>query len=170
MQGNFIRYFLLFVALILLQVLILDHISFLGYATPFLYIYFILKLPIGMNRYLIVFLGFITGLTIDLFCNTPGMNAAATTFIAFFRRSIQGLFFQREDFDSYVPAMSFLGSAFVKYVVLSVILHHTILLSIESFSYFNWLNLLIKIISSSILTSLLIIAFDGLFYRKVKRE
>lgn len=160
MLSSYIRFTILFVILVLLQVLILDHISFLGYATPFIYIYLILKLPIGINRYLIILIGFLLGFIIDLFCNTPGMNAAATTCIAFFRRPIQGLFFERDDFESYTPSLSVLGAGFMKYVILSVLIHHTILFLVESFSYFNIIVVLLKILSSSIITSLLIFAIE----------
>ncbi|MFV0468974.1 MAG: rod shape-determining protein MreD [Dysgonomonas sp.] len=168
MQNRFIQFFLLFVILVLLQVLILDHISFLGYATPFLYIYFVFKLPIGLNRYFITFLGFLLGFTIDLFCNTPGMNAAATTFIAFFIKPIQGLFFQRNDYETYIPSISVLGGAFLRYAVLCIFIHLVLLLTIESFSYFNFYNLILKILCSTIVTSLLVFAIEGLSFNKKK--
>ncbi|NDW09387.1 rod shape-determining protein MreD [Dysgonomonas sp. 520] len=165
---SFIRFSILFIVLVLLQVLALDNISFYGYATPYLYIYFIIKLPIGINRYFLTLLGFILGLTIDMFCNTPGIAAAATTCVAFFRRPVQGLFFQQEDFDSYIPSVSAFGGNFIKYAVVYVFIHHAILLSVESFSYFNITNLLLKILTSTVLTSLLIFAIDCFSSNKKK--
>lgn len=170
MASNIVKFIFLYIILVLLQVLVLDNISFMGYATPFLYIYFMLKLPIGINQYLITLLGFFLGLTIDLFCNTPGINAAATTSIAFFRRPIQGLFFQKNDFETMTPSMSLLGSDFIKYAILCIFIHHTILFSIETFSYFNVLILLTKILTSTIITSILIIGIDSISLNNKKRD
>ena len=39
-----------FIGLVLLQVLILNNVHIAGYATPFLYIYFILKFDSGTSR------------------------------------------------------------------------------------------------------------------------
>lgn len=39
-----------FIGLVLLQVLILNNVHIAGYATPFLYIYFILKFASGTSR------------------------------------------------------------------------------------------------------------------------
>ena len=49
MINNILRGFIYFVVLVLVQVLILNNIHFLRVATPFLYLYFILKMPEGIN-------------------------------------------------------------------------------------------------------------------------
>lgn len=159
----------MFILLILFQVLVLNRISFLGYAIPFFYIYFIIKLPIGINRSLIVFLGFILGLIIDLFFNTPGINAAATTLAAFVCRPIQGLFFVADDYDEMEPKLSLLGANFMKYAIVIVLIHNLALVSIESFSYFNITTVLYRIILSTLLTSILIFAFEGFSIKKTKK-
>jgi hypothetical protein len=45
-------------------------------------------------------------------------------------------------------------------------LHQTLLFFIESFTFFNLTSTLIRIGASSVLTLILIIALDGLMYRK----
>lgn len=166
LKSNALRYILIFVLLILLQVLVLNRISILGYGVPFVYIYFILKLPIGFNRTLITFLGFLLGFIIDIFCNTPGINAAATTFIAFLCKPVQGLFFVRDDYNEQAPSFGLLGISFMKYAVLLTLIHHIILVSVESFSYFNLKFILLRIALSTVLTSILIFAFEGFSSKK----
>lgn len=151
----------MFVLLVLLQVMVLNQISFLGYAVPFLYIYFIIKLPIGMNRSLVVFLGFVLGFIIDIFCNTPGMNAAATTFAAFVRNPTQKLFFSVDDYKEQTPRLSLLRGTFIKYAVAVTLVHTTALVSVESFSYVSILTILLRIILSTLITSILIFALEG---------
>lgn len=170
MINNWIKLLVYFCLLVLFQVLILNHISFLGYATPFLYIYFIIKLPIGTNRNLVILLGFIVGLIIDLFCNTPGQNAAATTFAAFMIQPIQNLCFVPEDLDNVIPSIRNLRGAFMKYAVSIVFIHEAVLVSIASFSYYNFTTIILRIIFSTILTSILIFAIEGFSLRKKKHE
>ena len=60
-----------FIGLVLLQVLILNNVHIAGYATPFLYIYFILKFDSGTSRNELMLWAFFFGLTIDVFADTP---------------------------------------------------------------------------------------------------
>lgn len=168
MTGNWLKQSISFIILVLLQVLVLNHISFLGYATPFLYIYFIIKMPIGTNRNLVLITAFLLGFSIDIFCNTLGQNAAAAVLAAFMRRPVQGLFFAREDFEHFIPSIPNLGLAFIKYTIVIVFIHHLALISISSFSYLNFPTIMLRIISSTLLTSILIYAIEG-FAVKRKR-
>ena len=70
MKLDYLYEMLLFAALIVLQVLIFNQISIFGFATPFLYIYFLLKLPVGRNLFYVIIAGFLLGFTIDIFLNT----------------------------------------------------------------------------------------------------
>lgn len=160
-KSNAIKYILLFVLLVLLQVLVLNRITFLNYGIPFLYIYFIIKLPIGYNRNITTLLGFVIGMAIDIFCNTPGINAASTTLIGFLCQPIQKLFFMIDDYENQTPRLSLLGGSFMKYAVFLTFIHHVLLILLESFSFFNIKMILLRIAVSTILTSLLIFAFEG---------
>nr|MCQ5196067.1 rod shape-determining protein MreD [Parabacteroides merdae] len=71
MINNILRGFIYFVVLVLVQVLILNNIHFLRVATPFLYLYFILKMPVGSSPTNVVFFSFLIALTIDVFSITP---------------------------------------------------------------------------------------------------
>ena len=50
MINNLIRGLLYVIVFVLLQVLFLNNIHFLRIATPFLYLYVILRLPLGESR------------------------------------------------------------------------------------------------------------------------
>lgn len=152
-----------FIGLVPLQVLVLNNVHVAGYATPFLYIFFILKLNTGVSRNELMLWGFFLGLVIDIFSNTPGMNAAATVLLAFARPTILRLFSSRETFEDIEPSFKTLGiSPFIKYVVAGVLVHHIVLLLIESFSFFNFPILLLKILTSALLTILCILAIEGI--------
>ncbi|MBN2829899.1 MAG: rod shape-determining protein MreD [Candidatus Cloacimonetes bacterium] len=157
-----------FIVLVLVQVLILNNIKFLGIINPYLYILFILTLPLSINRGLLLFLAFVLGLSIDIFSNTPGMHAFATVFVAFFRNPIIKLLIPRDDnYELIIPSMKSFGMGqFVRYAVLMVLVHHLILFSVESFSL-NALGLLfLRLFFSSIFTLLLVLGIERLRLKK----
>ena len=170
MKIVYLKEVLVFILLILLQVLLLNRINVFGIATPVLYLYFLLKLPIGRNQFFVIISGFLLGLIIDIFLNTPGMNAAATTIMAAFRKPVINLFYDTEIYDEYVPGINTAAAPFVRFTIFMVLTHLTLLFFIESFTLFNLLNTVIRIISSSIISILLILALDGLTYRKKAGE
>ena len=166
MKTTFLREMAGFVVLVLLQTLVLNRISVFGVAVPILYIYFLIKLPKNRNLFYVVISGFLMGLIIDIFLNTPGMNAAATTIVATLRKPLMNIFFSKVEYEDFVPSIYTETGAFLRYSVVMVLLHQTLLFFIESFTFFNLTSTLIRIGASSVLTLILIIALDGLMYRK----
>lgn len=71
-----------------------------GYFNPFLYIMFILMLPVNINKVLLLFIAFLTGLTIDIFSGTPGMHASACLVLAFIRPGFLNLIAPREGYET----------------------------------------------------------------------
>lgn len=162
--------FLLFPLLILLQVLLLSRISLFGLATPVIYGFFLLKLPIGRNPFYVIISAFLMGLIIDIFLNTPGMNAAAITMVATFRKSLMSMFFEKEEFEGFVPGMHNAPAPFIRFTILTIFLHITLLFFIESFSLFNLLDTLLRIAVSGVSSVLMIIGLDLLIYRRKDSE
>jgi rod shape-determining protein MreD len=150
--------------------LLLNRISLFGVATPVLYVYFLLKLPVGRTPYSVILIAFLMGLIIDIFLNTPGMNAAAITIVAAFRKNIIGLFFEEEGHDEYIPGMNMDAGPFVRFTIFMVVLHITLLFFIESFTLFNLKNTLLRIVTSSVVTIPLILALDSLMFKRKAGE
>ena len=67
-----LKYILYFIVLLLVQTLILDQICVSVYVNAFVYILFIMTLPIDTNKYLALLLGLLMGLCVDLFNSTLG--------------------------------------------------------------------------------------------------
>ena len=109
-----------FLGLAMLQVLVLNQMHIGGYATPFLYIYFILKFNTRIGRNALMLWAFALGLLIDMFSNTPGMNAASATLLAFSRTSILRLVTLRDMDEGFRPSLRSMGvSSFLRYIFLS---------------------------------------------------
>ena len=152
-----------FVGLVLLQVLILNNVHIAGYATPFLYIYLILKFESDVPRNALMLWAFFLGLAVDVLSDTPGMNAAATVLLAFLRPTFLRLFVPRDTLDTLVPAVRTMGiSPFLKYLVASVLVHHGMLLTLEFFSFAHIGALFLRIVTSTLLTVACIMAVEGI--------
>ncbi len=152
-----------FVLLVLFQVLVLNNIQFLGYINPYIYILFILSLPYQTPRWFTLILAFLIGLTIDTFSNTMGMHAFASVMVAFLRTGIIKLFTAIEEGNNPIPSFHTFGvSAYIKYVVAMVVIHHATLFIMEAFSFSNFWIMSLKIIMSSTLTILLILGLQSL--------
>lgn len=162
MIYNILRGGIYFVVFVAIQVLLLNNIHFFRMATPFLYLYFLVKLPLGISRMQLTLLAFITGLVIDSFSNTPGMHAAACTFVGFFREPLIQFLIGKELPEGIYPSYKTFGyGGFLRFVVLLALIHHVILFLIESLSLFDPLFLLIRILSSTVFTTVLICAVEA---------
>ena len=150
-----------FLALALLQVLVLNRMHVAGYATPFFFIYFILKFNSRVGRNVLMLWAFALGLTVDVFGNTPGMNAASATCLAFFRAPLLRMVTLRDVDEGFRPGVKTLGfSSFFRYALITCGLFCTLLLLIDTFSFFNISVLLLKIITSTAITLLCVLCAE----------
>jgi rod shape-determining protein MreD len=161
MSSTSVKQIGLFILLVFLQVVLFDKIHLFGYATPLLYVYFILKLPADMNRNWIMILSALMGLCIDLFNYTLGLNMLACVVAGFMRYYSLKLFAPRDIFTTYIPSFATFGKwLFIRYAGLVVLLHQFVLFVVESLSLFDPLLLLYRIVGSFILTMFLIFSFE----------
>lgn len=170
MSNLYIRNIVRFIALILIQVLVLNHMNLSGYINPYVYVLFILLLPVQINKSALLLLAFITGLTIDLFGNTLGLHAASTVLLAYARPGILRLFFKNLEFSAdEEPNISKLKPVgFLKYTLVLVFIHHTALFFLEVFSFNGFLSTLSRIALSTLVTTLMIMTLALLFASRKK--
>lgn len=157
-----------FIILVLVQVVICNHINFMGYINPYIYILFIVLYPTKNNRALLIFLSFLLGLSIDLFSDSGGVHAAASVFIAYARPVILRYAFgvQYENYAIKFQNVEF--GAKLTYITFLTLLHHVVLFSLEIFSVSRILLVLQKTLFSSIFTILLCFLITIIFSRKTK--
>ena len=156
-----------FIGLVLVQALLLNNICLFGLATPFVYIYFLLVLDRDADRNALMATAFLLGLAIDVFSNTPGVNAGASVLIAFMRPWILRLFSPRGEYENFEPGIYTLGvGAFVRYAIIMVLLHHTALFCLEAFSLVNIGYLSLRILCSTLLTMMLVMAIEYVRHKR----
>ncbi len=149
-----------FIVIILLQGLILNKVNLWGgMAIPYLYILFILMLPIETPRWLELILGLILGLCIDMFTNTLGMHASACVLIAYIRPLYLNAIAPRDGYEyGQRPSVQDLGlSWFLKYAVVLIFVHHLWLFYVEVYSFKGFFTTLLRVVLSTAFTLLLVI-------------
>ncbi|MBR5729503.1 MAG: rod shape-determining protein MreD [Prevotella sp.] len=152
-----------FVVLVVVQALVLNHIHLFGVATPLFYVYFVLLFRRNHPKWIILLTSFLLGLCIDVFSNTPGLAAASTTFIAVVQPYILEPFVPRDSDENLKPGMRTLGiGRFIYYTIFMVLLYNLVFFSLEAFNFFNWLQWLLCIGSSTLLTVVLILVVENL--------
>ncbi|MGI6242890.1 MAG: rod shape-determining protein MreD [Prevotella sp.] len=163
MNIDFLRRLLLFVVLLLVQVLVLNHIHLFDYATPLLYVYFVISFRRNYPKWGILIWSFLMGLSIDIFSNTPGMAAASMTMIAMLQPSVMELLVLRDSDEDLQPSISALSfSRYLYYVIILTLTYCLLFFTIESFDFFNWKEWGFNILGSTALTVTLIMVVDNL--------
>lgn len=155
-----------FIILILVQTLVLNHINFLGYINPYIYVLFIILFPIKNNRLFFILISFLLGLTVDLFLDSGGIHAAACVTIAYIRpivlKFVFGMIYEHQTIKF---SSTEFGQRF-SYFSIIILIHHIILFSLEIFNSSKIILILKKTLFSSIFTIILCLLITILFSRK----
>lgn len=154
----------LFLVLVPAQAVIFNNLILFNVAIPLVFIYLIISLPITLSTNWAVTIGFITGLAVDIFSDTPGVNALACTTLAFVRKPVYHLYMSfDDDLSGQRPSIASMGAAaYMKYMLTMVFIYCVLVFSIEAFQFFNLRLLLMRTIFSTVFTFIIIYAIDSL--------
>lgn len=165
-SRNILTDFLFIGVFIVLQVFLLNRLVIFDRYTPVLFPVFVMFYPFNRDQYHFLGMSFLLGLGVDVFLGTWGINALATTFIAFirtllFRTSTDS----NSDFFSFetMPWSQFLG-----FIFLNILVHQFLVQSIEYFKLSRILELLLAIIATSFYSYIFILFYVLIF--KIKQK
>ena len=147
-----------FVALILLQALVLDHLDVAnGYMVPYLYILFLLLLPFELPAWSLLLIGAVTGFCMDFFSSTPGMHMSACIVMMFGRIHLVDLIAPRDGYEfGLKPTLRSMGPAwFLTYASLLILLHHIWLFLAEIYRLDRFFDTFSRSVLSALFTLVL---------------
>lgn len=151
-----------FVILVFFQVTVFNNIHFFGFITPYPYILFILLYPLNSNRHLFLIFSFLLGLILDVFNNSGGVHTTACITLAFFREDLLKMSFGYSYEYHLLRITDKFSSELVTYFVSGVVIHHTILIFLEVFNLNFIIEILLRILTSSLFTLILLFLIVGL--------
>lgn len=171
-MNTTIKMILRFVGLVAAQVLIVNHIRFGGYVHPYIYMIFIMLLPVNMPKIPLLLVSFGLGIVIDLFMGTLGLHAASTTLIAFCRPAVIRIISGNQKLENiHEPTIEHLGFPwFLRYSLCIVILHHFSLFLLETFSFRLIGQSLLRILLSTPVSIFLVLIILYLFKTDKKKN
>lgn len=163
MSIDFFKRIGFFLVFVLAQTMVLGRIHLFGYATPLLYVYFVVKFPRSYPKWGILLWSFAMGLVIDVFFNTPGLAAASLTLIGAIQPYLFEIFVPRDSVENLRPSIRTIGIIkYLYYIVVLVVLYCLVFFSLETFTYFDWIELLKHVAGSSAITLVLILTFESI--------
>lgn len=155
-----------FVLLVLAQALVFNDLGFWGFINPMIYVLFIYWYPLQNNRTIFLMIGFVLGITIDLFSDSMALHTAATVTAIYIRpflvRFCFGANFEPQGFGlKNVTRLQ-------RYALLALIVgvHHLVYFSLEIFSFAHFLLILKKLFFISLGTLVVGVLIHTLFSRE----
>jgi rod shape-determining protein MreD len=153
----------MFVVLLVVQVLVLNHVWLLNVATPLLYVYFAITFPRNSEKGEVLVWCFLLGLLIDIFSNTPGLAASALTLIGMIQVYLVELFIPRDSAENIEVSAATLGWG--KFTTLSGILtliYCLLFFLLEAFNFFDWQLWLLRTLCSAALSLVMMLAIESI--------
>lgn len=145
---------------ILVQVLVLKHLVLFDLAFCYLYIAFILFLPLKLEKLWVLFLGFMLGIFVDIFYDTLGIHTAACVLLAYLRGILISLYGLDSD-DEVVTDISIRSvriQIFLSYVIILSFFHHLMLFTVEANDFRLFVQVVVRSLASTLLT------FSAIFF------
>ncbi len=136
------------------QVMLFKQLVLFNTAFCFLYVAFILFLPIETNSLLLMFVAFLLGITIDIFYDSLGLHALSLVLVAYIRNFWLATITPQGGYDAgQGPTLAVNGLQwFVVYVLPLIFIHHVVLFFAEAGGFGVFWYTMSKVISSMAFT------------------
>lgn len=133
---RFLEYLAAFLLLVVLQEFVFDNINLGGVVNPYIYIMFIIMLPLDTPGWMLLLLGFGTGAAVDFMSGTPGLQAVSSTWLAFVRPTVVGLLLGKDlVYEGGIPTAGRVGTGkFLRYAAMMVLLFNIPFFILEDLS------------------------------------
>ncbi|MEM6829406.1 MAG: hypothetical protein AAGA66_17615 [Bacteroidota bacterium] len=157
------------VALLVIQIPLLYRITLFDSAFAFFYVGFLIFLPFSLTRTYLLLIGFLSGLTIDVFSNTPGIHAFACVLIMYVRNNWLQLVYDDVDELININHVSLGATTLTVFVFPIIFLHHLTIFSLENGGFHLFGLLITKVFLSTIFSFIVIFILNYLIAPKARR-
>ncbi len=160
--------FIIFIVALALQVFVLNNVNVYNTGFPMIYPIVILLIPVLQPKWWVLIVAFLAGLSVDFLEDSGGLHAAATTFMAFIRMFVLNRLepqagYAKED----RPSLPRFGPRwFSLYCLLLLLFHHFAYYMLEEGSLFAIGTVILKVLISTILSFILILAINVFVIRR----
>jgi hypothetical protein len=157
-------YFILFLGF---QLVFGRNLEFFSLAFCFVYVGAFLLLPIEASPALVMVTAFVAGILVDMFCNTPGVHAAASVGAAFLRAVVLRVVAPAGGYEGYmhVSAASMGIRWFLLYATPLLFVHALSIFLIEYTGVQQFALCLLQAVASTLFTLALLLMVQYALYR-----
>lgn len=172
MYNRITPFTILFLSLALLQVFILDRLTFGVSFTPLAYILFIALIPMQSTQLQMILYGVLMGVAMDIGMGMAGVNTIVTLFVAYTRIYLLNYIMGKDIMEmGGTPTTQRVGwMRMVRYLGLIIFIHSLLFFSLESLSFksmlFQLQRFAISYVSAVILGILITMLFAFSMHRK----
>jgi hypothetical protein len=151
--------FILFFVYVLVQAMLLKNLVLFNTSFCFLYVAFILLLPVEFSKVVIILIGFTVGFSVDLFYNSMGIHACASVLIGFIRNYWLSAITPQGGYEAgSSPSVANHGVQwFLVYATPLIFIHHFVLFFAEATGFEMFWFTMLKIVSSLLFTLFVIV-------------
>ncbi|MCQ2113076.1 MAG: rod shape-determining protein MreD [Bacteroidaceae bacterium] len=156
-------------ALLIVQLLILNHLHLFGYATPLVIGYMIICFETSVSQMQLLWWGFIMGFIYDIFSNTMGAGMFSCTLLAMTKPYILHLYMPRDITESFKPTIQTLSlSRYIWYVLSCMGVLHVSFYLLEAFTLSDFWLTLGAMFGGTILASLIAVCIEYIVHNKLQ--
>ncbi len=155
-----------YILLMILQVFLFDQLQFMGVCHPFIYILFLLMMPITLPHSVDMLIGAMVGLIMDVFSNSLGIHTSACILLMFLRPYLLETILNDKDRLNEQISTRVVGSeAMGKYLAILIIIHHLMVFILSAWSWAHIGFVLLETLVSALITFIFIFGFNILKYK-----
>jgi hypothetical protein len=169
-MNKFTTNFSRFLILLLLQVFVFNYVQWFGFLNPFVFLLFLILLPLEIPKTVQYVIAFATGFIVDSFLRTYGIQAFACVLMVFLRPYIILVlngFKPLETGVKPVPGVKDFNWILV-YTLLLVFVHQITVTILETFQWAQWWRIIWTSALNTLFTTFIILCIEYIFYSDKK--
>jgi hypothetical protein len=168
--SNIISQSIKFILYLSLQILLVRNLVIFDKAFCFAYLGFLLLLPLELGTVALLLIGFVTGITVDIFYDSLGTHAAGAVGIMYLRALYISLIMPKGGYDAVaIPSIGKMGfNWFVTYTLPLIFIYLFIIFFIEAGGFGMFWFTITKVFMSTALTFIVITIIQYFFYSPKK--
>ena len=169
-MNPIIRHSLAFFILMSFQLVFFNHITLYNIATPFVFLLFILMLPLSLPIPVLYGIAFATGLIADIFTDhyVSGLHTFSVLAMASLRAPLLSIT-TTSSFSKSINELSIKDQDFLWYIAYLgplIFIHHFCYFFLEAFTFSTFGFTFLKVLGSSIYTFLITMTITIIFYKR----
>jgi hypothetical protein len=148
------------------QIFLLHYVQLFDFALCYIYVFFLILLPVDTPKANTLLIGFGLGLAVDYFYQTFGIHALACVFVGYLKPALKNSFEPLKDFQpDWICSIKNYGLGwFLRYYGTLILVHHLTIFLVEAAGPEFLIRAVIRALASVVFTLIIATILQYLFY------